>query len=326
MYGVSKIVIKKIFVCCPGNAITGGPELLHQLVHTLRLQGKNAFISYYPFDKNFLCPEPYRHYGTTQLAIEDNKNNLIILPEVATKIAAEIKNCDIAIWWLSVDNYFDSIGESIIHDKLRHLKNIIQRKKLSVQETKNFRHFYQSEYARVFLKKNSITGTALTDFIGEVHTSKKATIGKKIDIVAYNPRKGKKITKKIIKHAPLINFKPIENMTPEQVRELLDSAKLYIDFGPHPGKDRLPREAAIAGCCIITGTRGAAKNPIDIEIPQKYKINEGSSDFHKKVAQAITDVLENFDERTKEFSGYRNKIIKEQQLFQEQVYEIFKEY
>ena len=29
--------------------------------------------------------------------------------------------------------------------------------------------------------------------------------------------------------------------------------KLYIDFGGFPGKDRLPREAVMHDCCIITG-------------------------------------------------------------------------
>jgi len=45
------------------------------------------------------------------------------------------------------------------------------------------------------------------------------------------------------------------------------SRKLYVDFGKHPGKDRMPREAAVHGCCIITGRRGAAGNPFDIPIP-----------------------------------------------------------
>jgi len=37
---------------------------------------------------------------------------------------------------------------------------------------------------------------------------------KKKDIVAYNPKKGIEITKKIIKKCKNINFIPIENMNP----------------------------------------------------------------------------------------------------------------
>lgn len=317
-------MIKKIFVCCPGDAITGGPELLHQLVDTLREQGKNAFISYYPFDKKFLCPKPYRHYNTTQNPIEDNESNLVILPEVATKIAKNIKYSDIAIWWLSVDNYFDMTGENIIRDHLRHLKNLIQGKKIKIYKTKKYKHFYQSEYAKIFLEKNKISGLALTDFLGENHTHKATTVEKRKNIIAYNPRKGKKTTNKIIKSAPLLHFEPIQNMTPEQVRKLLETAKLYIDFGHHPGKDRLPREAAAAGCCVITGRRGAAENAIDIAIPENYKLDENSPKFTSKTLQTINEVLDNFNEKTKDFNEYRQKIIEEKQLFKNQVFEIFK--
>ena len=33
--------------------------------------------------------------------------------------------------------------------------------------------------------------------------------------------------------------------------------QVYIDFGHHPGQDRLPREAVQCGCVVITGTRGS---------------------------------------------------------------------
>ena len=48
-------------------------------------------------------------------------------------------------------------------------------------------------------------------------------------------------------------------MTPEQVVDLMSESKVYIDFGNHPGKDRIPREAVINGCCVITGVRGSAR-------------------------------------------------------------------
>ena len=31
-----------------------------------------------------------------------------------------------------------------------------------------------------------------------------------------------------------------------------------VDLGHHPGKDRLPREAALAGCVTVVGRAGAA--------------------------------------------------------------------
>jgi len=39
--------------------------------------------------------------------------------------------------------------------------------------------------------------------------------------------------------------------------------QVYIDFGHHPGQDRLPREAVQCGCVVITGKRGSG-NQINI--------------------------------------------------------------
>lgn len=36
----------KIFVACPANSKTGGPELLHQLVHELNKLGLDAYMYY----------------------------------------------------------------------------------------------------------------------------------------------------------------------------------------------------------------------------------------------------------------------------------------
>lgn len=69
-------------------------------------------------------------------------------------------------------------------------------------------------------------------------------------------KKGIKFTKKLIDKSIGIKWIPIENMTTQQVKSLLGNSKVYVDFGNHPGKDRFPREAAIMGCCVITGKRG----------------------------------------------------------------------
>ena len=54
--------MKKIFVVCPANLVTGGPELLHQFVDSLNTQGADAYLLYYPFDSNALVPNAYQMY------------------------------------------------------------------------------------------------------------------------------------------------------------------------------------------------------------------------------------------------------------------------
>lgn len=317
---------KKIFVCCPGDAVTGGPELLHQLVDALRKLGKEAYISYYPFDRQFNCPEPYCHYQAPQQKIEDTAGCLIVLPEVATRFAKNFSKAEISIWWLSVDNYLDMTRENFARDYYRHIKNLLLGHKLPIFKMRGYRHFVQSEYARQYLEHHGLTGHFLTDYLGEHHMQGSPQSITRENIIAFNPKKGKRITEQIIKDNPGMHFTPIQNMTPRQVRELLEKAKLYIDFGQHPGKDRFPREAAIAGCCVITGRRGSASNGVDVMIPEKYKLDEQSSDLSILARKIISDILNSFDKHTKDFDDYRQKIIEEPLLFRQQVAQIFAEF
>jgi len=97
---------------------------------------------------------------------------------------------------------------------------------------------------------------------------------------------------------------------------------LFVDFGSHPGKDRMPREAAILGCCIITGRRGAAANPLDIPIPDRYKFKD-SRLLIPRIVRAIRRVVAEYDVRTEDFTSYRSAIRGERREFMLQVQEIF---
>jgi len=93
--------MKKFYVCCPGNSVTGGPELLHQLVGALRSNGKDASIVYYPFDKTFQVPEKYAHYDVAVATSEDCNGGIVVLPEERTPFVDYFLNSEIYIWWLS---------------------------------------------------------------------------------------------------------------------------------------------------------------------------------------------------------------------------------
>ena len=78
---------------------------------------------------------------------------------------------------------------------------------------------------------------------------------------------------------PDFHFFPLAGFNREQLATKFLESKLYIDFGHHPGKDRLPREAGIHGCCVITGLYGSASNAFDVNIPPAYKIDSRLPDF-----------------------------------------------
>ncbi|MDO9162964.1 MAG: hypothetical protein Q8N35_04160 [Methylococcaceae bacterium] len=315
----------KIIVCCP-QIVTGGPELLHQLVHELRAIGRDAKIAYYPFNEKFICPEPYRKYDAPQGELRDDPDTFVVIPEADTWITKRLNKAKIGIWWLSVDNYFNATHQSLFRDIYIRYRLLISHR-VPMFQMKRFIHLTQSYYAEDFLKRCNIKPYPLTDYIGLEHIikNKNSLLDNKENIVVYNPKKGQKQTQALIQAYPDINFVPLQNMTPDQVSTLLRRAKLYIDFGPHPGKDRLPREAAIAGCCVVTGRRGSANYHQDVPIQKQYKLNDKSIEYIDQFGKLAKNIFINFEQLITDFDHYRAKIAIEHEIFRSQVRNIFGE-
>lgn len=313
----------KIIVCC-SQSVTGGPEVLHQLVNELCKQGHNAVIAYYPFEEYFECPIQYKRYNIKQGQLVDDSDTFIIIPESATWIIKRIKYAQIGIWWLSVDNYLFARHQSKINDVYFRYKSLI-RWRLPLYRLKEYLHFTQSHYGANFLKSSRINSIPLSDYLSDEHLILRFTddCREKENIVAYNPMKGKIQTKLIIKAYPDIQFIPINNMTALQVVELLSRAKIYIDFGHHPGKDRLPREAAMARCCVISGNKGSARFHEDLPIPKKYKLGDENNSYVYAFGQLAKAIFSDFNIHVIDFEYYREQILAEHENFKKQVKAIF---
>ena len=305
--------MKKIFVLCPGNAVSGGPELLHQFVDSLNNQGGDAYILYYPFETTYHTPSEYEKYNIQVAKFCDVADDIVVLSEVSTKFSNFFPLSEIHIWWASVDFYLGVNRESVFLDLLRNLRSRLFRR-VSIKSMLSFTHWHQSEYAKQFLDKYNIKAISLGDYLGDMHLYQHQKISKK-NVIAYNPKKGVKRTNRLIQSYSDFTFIPIENMNSEQVKTLLNTSKLYIDFGQHPWKDRLPREAALAGCCIVTGSHGSAQNPIDIPIPDKYKLDDLSNKYLEDFPLLVEDIFENYEKLTGDFDNYRNIIKSEKQKF-----------
>ena len=142
----------------------------------------------------------------------------------------------------------------------------------------------------------------------------------------FNPKKGFKFTKKIISMSKSENWRwiPLIGLKNTEVKKLLSSSKVYIDFGNHPGKDRFPREAAILGCCIITGQRGAAKYQQDIPIDNKYKFSDKVEEI-PNIIKIIRKCMDDYSNESLNFEKYREIIKKEKSTFKNSVNKIFNE-
>ena len=275
----------KIYVNIPANIIAGGVESLYQLVDSINNNNGDCYIIWDDFNSSIMnIPTKYINYNIKQgFPVEDSNNNWIIYPEIWTSKLSHFKQINKSIWWLSVDNNRGSY------------QNFLDV---------NITHFFQSYYAFDYLNKNKTNNVlALFDYIPDYYINNDYDISKKENIVTYNPVKGKEFTDYIIQKNPYINFKPIINMSENEIIELLKISKVYIDFGHHPGRDRIPREAAILGNCIITNKKGSSKYYNDIPIPNNFKVDDLDS-----VGIIINECFNNFKLNHNNFKLYRMNI------------------
>lgn len=287
----------KVYVNIPAGEEAGGCESLYQLVDAINNCGGYASIVW---DRNIPNPIPnkYSHYNVRHGEnVENDHDNWVIYPEVWTEKIHTYNNVKKAIWWLSVDNN---------HGKFQDFSN------------PNITHFYQSFYALDFLQKNGVERyLPLFDYIPLKYIESSYNIYEKKNIVCYNPAKGLEITNQIKLLNPDIEFVPIVGMRENQIIDLLKISKVYVDFGHHPGRDRIPREASILGNCVITNLKGAAGFYNDIPISNQYK-----SSIAESIGITIRSCFDNYESVINDYSLYRSSIKNQK----EQLYNLTKQY
>ncbi len=324
----------KVYVACPAYAKSGGPELLHQLVNKLKKIGVNAVIAYYDTmdNKPNYRDSSFDVYTTEFIKvedIEDNKKNVLIIPESRLWMLNKYKNIRKCIWWLSVDIAFNSVGiinclkkyhllatiNCMIKGRMSYSINIINKADY---------HLCQSKYSMEFLKAKGIKDYEyLSDYLNETFIKNSHNVVDKENNILYNPKKGFEFTNKIINSAPNLNWIPIINLSNDEVKDLLMRSKVYIDFGNHPGKDRIPREAVICNCCIITSKRGSAKYYEDVPISDDFKFDDIDENI-SKIIDKINLCLEHYEEQIKHFEEYKKIIMNSEKEFEEDIQKIFK--
>lgn len=287
---------------------TGGPENIHQVCRLLSDLGYDASILY-P-DKDLKHTAKFECYNNkiVENPIFDDET-LLVFPEFLA--ASRFKNfkCKKALFWLSLDNSPDI--------KQLRLKEYLE------QFGVNY-NLVQCQYAYDYLKSYDIENVfMISDYVNDKYFEARAMKERKPQIL-YNPKKGKIFTQKIVHLNQDLTFIPIENMNVDQVIDLMDESMVYIDFGEHPGKDRIPREAAMRSLVVVTGRDGAAVNDVDVNIPWKYKIDRNISQLGK-VKELLHSCIENYSAIVNDFNSYREKIMNEKAVFRRNVEKAFKE-
>mgnify|MGYP006872995434 CR=1 FL=1 len=303
-----------IYILAPENHKSGGAELSHQFCNAVnRVTDVKAYMCYasvekpYPMTMDSPAPEAYRIYNTehaTSLEEIDRQENVVVFPEGLTLSMLHIKKARKAMWWMSVDNYLKSTDG----DSLAYLRDNVEF------------HLYQSYYAKDYIDKNLPNSKSIyvSDYINEQHGQFIFPAQYRQNIALYNPAKGYEDIKPLIEKASWLKWIPIINLDVSKIVLLLQSGKIYVDFGNHPGKDRIPREAASDGCCVITNRKGAAAFEGDVPIPEDYKFEDPAASLDE-IDALLHDICDNFEAHQKHFEGYREMIRGEKAKFDKDV-------
>ena len=343
--------VGKIFVYSLEGRVTGGCELLHQLVGYLNDNGRDAYIVYIgPGLHPHEVPEAYKKYNIkVAQQVEDINENIVVIDEGFMYLVSKIRRAQCCLWWLSVDNFFldeeqlpflswsdiaawdKGLLKKAIKMRLHYMKVAFLKQSIpwypifSIKKLINKACItaYQSEYARLFLGRKGFKNLiSLSDYINTDFITDKIDLRKKENIVLYNPKKGFEFTKKIIDADTSLKWIPLVNMSRQEMLQAMQKSKVYMDFGFHPGKDRIPREAALNYCCVITGRRGAANNPIDIAIPESFKLDERKVSINT-ILEKIHNIFYNYESCLKEQENYRKQIIGEREKFFGEIDKLF---
>jgi hypothetical protein len=278
----------KIVILCPWCA-SGGPEALHQLCQISNELGHDTSILYdtAPHQKLVTFFGDTYPLAKRTLHAEDDPHTIVVVPEtyrLDTGNAALFPTSTIVVWWLSLD-----LGRpQLAHFLQYHL---------------NTYFVCQSNYAmRAVGSLCRNTSFMLTDFVRPIDFPPCI----KQDIVIYHARKDHATPAICLQHD--ITCKAIHQVDAEESQRMMHGAKVYCDLGSHPGKDRMPREAAMHGCVVITGKHGSASNDIDVPINNK-------SDNVDEIVALIKNALSNYESEFASQAPYRAWICNERVRF-----------
>ena len=341
----------KIYIMAPYQD-KGGGRSLHQLAKVLVDMGYRAFVYYYD---RMNVDKPCCERDSIQIChnIEDDYGNILIVPESHAEYLINYERIRKVIWWLSLHYYRShndvwktkAILERHGIDKrlypvllpfvfAKNYKSYLQKEYRYIDSTLgDYYHFYNCFYVKEYLESKGISEGAMMYLCGPVteefcNYNKESIMSKKENIVAINPSKIEKdvlyrFKKCISKLDTPIRLVEIKNMTPNEVKNVLEATKVYVDLGYFPGPERMPREAVLMYCNVFTSVIGAAGNEYDVSIDYKYK-SDIKLGHMMSIAKKIEDMILNYETQVQDFELYRENVKKQIVCFDRNIMQVLK--
>jgi hypothetical protein len=111
-------------------------------------------------------------------------------------------------------------------------------------------------------------------------------------------------------------------MTRDQITQTLSNTKVFLDFGHHPGKDRVPREAALCGAIPVIRREGAARFEQDVPLPSSLLVETDVFFDNEALKAKLVSVIEAADTYQPVLEEYCNWIRDEGRRFDDELKEL----
>jgi hypothetical protein len=303
-------LLVRIHIVCPSDKFTGSAESLHQFGRAAATLGYDTRIAYLP-NAQGPVPGAFADYGlTVDQEVADEPGVLVVAQHTDLKLVAGLRRAQPAVWWLRVGDDADPATTE---------------RALAVPDAV---HLAQSEHARRYLELRGVSARVVGDFVPARFTEKAGSLAPpvRLDAVLYNPDRSDAFVPQLIEASRgVLGWVPVSGLKRAEVAELMSYSKVYVDFGAHAGRTRLPREALAAGCCVISGRRGAAGNGVDLTPPEGFAFDETEPAAAKAVLDRIALTVMEFDEAQAAFAPERAAVLDEERVFSSQVAELLAE-
>ena len=291
------------------------------LAGELRRTSLDTIICYLPYGSQAQIPAEYAQYGAVSGLFCDEEDSVVIAPEIYPMLLLPLRSRHRYLWWLSLSNYYNSKQDAYIRDALRYVRlKVSGSRPWSIQGLKAVRHLSQSNLVSQHLSGLGIPSSQLTDYVNPIFLDAYVEPAERNRDIIFNEKKSSRVVKILARELPQYRFIGLSGMSPSELRDVYRKSRLFVDFGTHPGKDRMPREAVSQGCTLITGTKGTAGNSLDLPISSYFKLDERNSSFVEEfrivAGRCVDDYETTFSNNFRSFQTYTHS---EREVFRRQL-------
>lgn len=320
----------KVYIWAAGpDNLRGGPEVLCLLCHALRSNGIDAKMFNLAYGINCVPAEFLNNYNLWVATASNeevlNANDaVIVLPELLIQqednglrgLLDTFRENKIFIWFLST--HFTGIIDTTWY-------NIF----CTLRLYKNITYLCENRLAWDLLEFHGVRENKfmLQHSTHETFKSLPTTTERK-NRVLYNGYKERTrdivnniIVPNLSNEIEVVGLLPGTRLNKQEMCELMDSAKCYVDFCGFCGREMVPREATLRGCVLLLGNEGCASYFEDYPIPSWYKISDITN--ADSIVPKIELIVNNYDKHIESMKYMKQRCLGEKELFNWEVKNIF---